>query len=256
MILCIDIGNTNIVTGLLDDNRKLLGSFRIHTNAQQTADEYGVKLVEIFRFYGYDYQLLSGVIIASVVPELDHVFEQTIKKYLGITPLFVGPGIKTGIKVKIDQPRQLGADILVGIVGGYAKYGAPLLVIDMGTAIKFFYLNEDKELLGGIIAPGISTSFDSLVSKASKLEGVKIDVPPHIIGRDTATSIQSAMIHGTAAMIDGIIKKIRKEMNVDFRIVITGGEARIITPFLEEKVTYDENLILDGLIELYAKNKS
>ena len=134
--------------------------------------EYGVKLIEILQFYGYDSRQVIGAIISSVVPELDHVFEKTVIKYLGITPLFVGPGIKTGIKIKIDHPKQLGADILVGIVGGYNKYGAPLLVIDMGTAIKFFYLNREKELLGGIIAPGISTSFSNLVSKTSKLEDV------------------------------------------------------------------------------------
>ncbi|MDD4387882.1 MAG: type III pantothenate kinase, partial [Bacilli bacterium] len=155
----------------------------------------------------------------------------------------------------IDNPKQLGADILVGIVGGYCKYGAPLLVIDMGTAIKFFYLNQDKELLGGIIAPGIATSFSNLVSKASKLEGVKIDVPPSIIGKDTVTSIQSAMIYGTASMIDGIIRKIKKEMNNDkIKVIITGGESKLIAPFLEEKVIHDENLILEGLSIIYYKN--
>ncbi len=256
MILGIDIGNTNIVIGLIDGKNTLIGSFRIHTNTRQTADEYGVKLIEILRFYGYDSRQVIGAIISSVVPELDHVFEKTVIKYLGITPLFVGPGIKTGIKIKIDHPKQLGADILVGIVGGYNKSGAPLLVIDMGTAIKFFYLNREKELLGGIIAPGISTSFSNLVSKTSKLEGVKIDVPPHIIGKDTATSIQSAMIYGTASMIDGIIRKIKKEMGEDINVVITGGEAKIIFPFLEEKAIYDENLILDGLAVLYGKNKN
>ncbi|MCK9536119.1 MAG: type III pantothenate kinase, partial [Bacilli bacterium] len=217
--------------------------------------EFGVKLLEIFRFYGYDYQKVSGVIVSSVVPELDYVFETMIEKYFNKTPLFVGPGIKTGIKIKIDNPKQLGADILVGIVGGYCKYGAPLLVIDMGTAIKFFYLNQDKELLGGIIAPGIATSFSNLVSKASKLEGVKIDVPPSIIGKDTVTSIQSAMIYGTASMIDGIIRKIKKEMNNDkIKVIITGGESKLIAPFLEEKVIHDENLILEGLSIIYYKN--
>lgn len=256
MVLGIDIGNTNIVIGIFDEKLKMLESFRIETNSFQTVDEYGIKFLEIFRFYGYNYLEVEGVIISSVVPELDYIFESMSKKFFGKTPLFVGPGIKTGIKINIDNPKQLGADILVGMVGGYDKYGAPLLVIDMGTAIKFFYLNKEKELLGGVIAPGISTSFSNLTSKASKLVGVKIDVPSSIIGRDTVTSIQSAMIYGTASMIDGIIKKIKKEVNNNFlKVVITGGESRMINPYLEEKVTYDENLILEGLAVVFSKNK-
>src|SRR5690554_3511296 len=184
MILGIDIGNTNIVIGIFDDNLQIIRDFRIQTNPAETDDELGVKLLQIFNFYGYNHQNVNGVIVSSVVPELDHIFERMIVKYFNINPLFVNPGIRTGIKVNIDNPKQLGADILVGIVAGKSKYGAPLIVIDMGTAIKFFYVNQNKELLGGIIAPGISTSFSNLFSKASRLEGVKIDVPPSIIGKD------------------------------------------------------------------------
>lgn len=256
MILGIDIGNTHIVIGIFDEHVKMLETFRLLTNPRQTEDELGIWMLEIFRFYNFDYNEISGVVISSVVPELDHVFERMVKKFLKKPALMIGPGIKTGIKIKIDNPRQLGADILAGVVGGYVKYGAPLLVIDMGTATKFFYLNAEKELPGGIIAPGLTQSYESLVSKASRLEGVKVGVPPGIIGKDTVTAIQSAMVYGTASMIDGIIRKIKKAMCADsLTVAITGGESKIIFPFLEEDVVYDENLVLEGLVAIYLKNK-
>ncbi|MDD3171375.1 MAG: type III pantothenate kinase [Bacilli bacterium] len=252
MLLCIDIGNTNIVFGIYDQE-KLLDSFRIETNYQKTVDEYGIRFLEMIKFKEIDKSDITGVIIASVVPQLDGVFEKMILKYIKIAPIFVNSGIKTGINVKLDNPKQLGADILVGAVAATKKYGAPVIVIDMGTAITFAYVTSKKELLGGIIIPGIKTSYSSLIQKASRLEEANIGIPKNIIGRDTVSAIQSGMIYGTSSLIDGIIRKIKKEKG-DCQVIITGGEARYVLDFLEEKVINEDDLILDGLNYIYNKN--
>lgn len=255
MLLCVDIGNTNLVIGLFE-NDKLVISFSLESNLNQTKDEYGVKILDMINYNNLDKSKITGVIISSVVPTLDVTFEKMFLKYFGIKPLFVGPGIKTGIRINTDNPKQVGADIIIGAVAAVAKYGAPVIIIDMGTAITLFYVDEKKELLGGIIAPGIKISYDSLFKKTSKLEEVKFHEPINVIGRDTVGCIQSAMLYGTASMIDGLIKKMKKEINRDdIKVVLTGGEARYIRHLLEEETIYYENLLLDGLLLTYNKNK-
>ncbi|MDD3107230.1 MAG: type III pantothenate kinase [Bacilli bacterium] len=254
MLLCIDIGNTNIVLGVFSQD-KLVHSFRIQANLMQTSDEYGTKIIEILQFLGVDYHEIAGVIISSVVPGLDGTFEKMTDRYFNTKPLFVGPGTKSGIKIKIDNPKQLGADILVGAVATYHKYETPAIIIDMGTAITFAYLSQEKEILGGVIVPGIKTAFSGLVSKTSKLEEVRMDAPLKVIGKDTIASIQSGMIFGTASLIDGMIQKIKKEMHIDHvTTILTGGEAKVIKEYLQEPVIYDDNLLLEGLRLLYHKN--
>ena len=196
---------------------------------------------------------VEGIIVASVVPQLDKTIERAFEKYLGKKAIFVGPGIKSGINIKLDNPKQLGADILVGAVGAVNKYQAPVITIDMGTAITICYVNSNKELLGGIILPGIKTSFNALFKKASKLEEVGIEKPKSVVGRDTVSSIQSGMVYGMASTIDGLIRKVKEE-NGDAKVIITGGESRFILNVLEENVIYDENLLLDGLKVMYYKN--
>ncbi len=254
MLLCIDIGNTNIVFGIYDGD-KLLNSFRLETNYHKTVDEYGLKFIEMIKYIGHEVTEIDGIIIASVVPQLDGVFAKTISKYIKIEPLFVNAGIKTGINVKIDSPKQLGADILVGAVASVNKYKAPIIVIDMGTAITFTYVNENKELLGGIITPGIRTSYNSLIKKTSRLEEADMERPKSVVGRDTVSAIQSGMIFGTSSLIDGLIKKLKKEKG-ECPVVITGGEAHFILESLEEKVYYEENLMLEGLKYIYHRNKN
>lgn len=254
MLLCIDIGNTNTVIGIFR-KEELLASFRIESNLYQTADEYGIKLLEMFKYHSLDALDVEGVIISSVVPILDSTYEKMIAKYFNKKPLFVGPGIKTGIKITTDNPKQVGADIIVGAVASHHKYGAPVIIIDMGTAITFFYVDKKKELVGGIIAPGVKTSFKSLISNTSKLEEVKMNQPLNIIGRDTIACIQSAMIYGTSAMIDGVIRKMKEEIGLDnIKVVLTGGEAKMLHQYLEEDVIYDENIIIEGLKIIYQKN--
>ena len=253
MLLCIDIGNTNIVFGIYDEDN-LLNSFKIETNHHKTVDEYGLKFIEMIKYMGHEVTEIDGIIIASVVPQLDGVFTKTIRKYIKVEPLFVSAGIKTGINVKLDSPKQLGADILVGAVAAVNKYQAPVMVVDMGTAITFTYVNENKELLGGIIAPGIRTSYNSLIKKTARLEEANVEKPKSIVGRDTVSSIQSGMIFGTSSLIDGLIKKIKKEKG-ECPVIITGGEARFVLESLEEKVYYEENLMIEGLKYIYHRNK-
>lgn len=252
MLICIDIGNTNIVFGLYEDN-KLVESFRFQTDIYQTIDEYSIKLMQTLNALNVKKEDIEGVIAASVVPQFDKTIERAFEKYFDKKVIFVGPGIKSGINIKLDNPKQLGADILVGAVGAINKYNAPAIVIDMGTAITFCYVNDRKELLGGIILPGIKTSFNALFKKASKLEEVGIETPKNVVGRDTVSSIQSGMVYGMASTIDGLVRKLKKE-NGDAKVVITGGEARFILNVLEEEVIYDDNLLLDGLKVLYEKN--
>ena len=253
MLLCVDIGNTSIVLGLYNE-KKLVQSFRLQTNIYQTSDEYAIKILSILENNKINRNDIDGIMISSVVPQLDSVFSTLCKKYFEIDAKFVVPGIRSGINIRIDNPKELGADLLVGAVGAVNKYGAPIIVIDMGTAITLVYINKDKELLGGAILPGLKTSFNALFQKASKLEEVGIAKPNKVIGRDTVSSIQSGMTYGLASMLDGIIKKMKEEQG-EAKVVLTGGEARFIITSMEEEAIYDENLLLDGLRILYNKNK-
>ncbi|HKM29447.1 MAG TPA: type III pantothenate kinase [Bacilli bacterium] len=253
MLLCIDIGNTNIVFGVYKGD-ELVNSFILETNHFKTVDEYGLRFMEMIKYMGYEQKAIAGVIIASVVPQLDGVFTNMILKYIKVEPLFVNTGIKTGINVKLDSPKQLGADLLVGAVAAVNKYNAPIIVIDMGTAITFTYVNENKELLGGIIVPGIKTGYSSLIKKTSRLEEVNLEEPKSVVGKDTVSAIQSGMIFGTSSLIDGLIRQIKNEKG-DCPVVITGGESRFVLNSIKEKVYYEANLMLEGLKYIYNKNK-
>jgi len=254
MLLCIDIGNTNVFLGVYEGN-KLVAEFSMTSSGQQTADEVVIKLMDVFNLYKLDPEEIEGVIIASVVPRLDSVFEKAIRKFFRITPLFVGPGVKSGIHIKTDNPKQLGADILAGAVAAYHKYGAPAIIIDMGTAITLFYVSENKELLGGVITPGIRIAYSGLFSKAAKLEEVRAEAPASVIGKDTATCIQSGMVFGTAALVDGLIRRMKAEVGTNPAVVLTGGEAVIVKDHLEEEFIYDRHLVMDGLRLIYHKNE-
>lgn len=253
MIICVDVGNTNICLGVFE-NDEIIKKFRFATDYKQTSDEYAVKIKSLFELSGIDFKEIEGVIIGSVVPRIDTIFEKMFVEYFNITPLFVGQGVKSGINVKIDNPRELGADLLVGAVGAVNKYNAPCLVIDMGTAITFVYVSEKKEFMGGAICAGIKTSFGSLFENTSKLESTKISKPKNIIGKNTTACIQNGMVYGTAAMIDGLIKRFHDECG-DFDVVLTGGESSLIKDYLNEKVIYDEDLLFSGLLSIYKKNK-
>ncbi len=253
MVICVDVGNTNICLGIYEKGL-LTKSYRLATNTNQTSDEYGVKIVALLKYDNISTSDIEGVIVGSVVPKIDRVLEEVFNNYFNIKAIFVGPGIKSGVHIKIDNPKELGADLLVGAVGAVNKYSGNLLIIDMGTATTFVYVNENKEFLGGVICAGLKTSYNSLFNNTSKLEQVRLSRPSDIIGKNTTNCIQNGMIYGTSSMIDGIIQKFRKGYG-EFTVILTGGDARLISEYLEEKTIIDENLLLDGLYIIYEKNR-
>lgn len=253
MLLCLDIGNTHIVMGITDNNQ-IKGIYRYATNVTITEDEYAIKFLETIKGSGYNPQIVEGVIISSVVPGLDKVMRGAFEKYFHLKPIFVGQGIKSGLNIKIENPKQLGADLLVGAVAGYNKYPENLIVVDLGTATKFVVVTKKGEILGGAIAPGIQSSLNSLFSSAAKLSQVNLEIPKNVIGRDTTTCIQSGSLYGAASMIEGMVQRIKKELD-DAKVVLTGGLAEVIKDILNLEYVYEPNLLIDGLIILYNKNK-
>jgi len=253
MILCVDIGNTNINFGVVKDNR-FISTFRIATNSKKTEDEYGALIVDLFRNANIDWRMIKGIIISSVVPSVDEAFQKMGQKLFGIAPIFIGPGVKSGIKIKIENPKQLGADLLVGAVAAYEKYHDTVIIVDLGTATKLTVVTKDAEFLGGIIAPGIQTALQALTENTAKLPTVKLEIPQEVIGRETIDCIRSGFTYGFASMLDGLIRKIKTEVGSAI-VVVTGGLSKTILPVIEEEVIYEELLILEGLRILYEKNK-
>ncbi len=250
MLLCFDIGNTNVVLAIVE-NKTIKKIFRFETNASLTEDEYYQKVKSVINNIEVD-----GVVISNVVPALDTIFEQMVKKYFNLKPMFIVPGIKSGLKLKIDSPKTLGADLLCDAVGAVAKYQAPLIIVDLGTATKFIVVNDNQEYLGGAIAPGMKGSLNSLISSAAKLSHTALVVPKNVIGNDTTTCIQSGMIYGTAAMIEGMVHKIKAELNLEnINVILTGGLSELIKDTLNISFHYEPNILINGLIYLYYKNK-
>lgn len=250
MIILVDIGNTNIVIGLAKDN-KIIDTFRMSTDTSLTVDEYAGKL----KGFGIDKNNIKGVAISSVVPQLDHVFENLFFKYYDKRALVVGAGIKSGLKLKIDNQKQLGADLLCDCVGAYEKYPGDLLVVDLGTATKLLAVNKNKEYLGGAIAPGIISSLNSLVASAAKLSSINLAIPPKTIETETTRCIQSGALVGHACMINGLLSKMKKELNSEnISVILTGGLSYIVKDLLDHEYFYEPNILLEGLLVIYNKN--
>jgi type III pantothenate kinase len=253
IVLCFDIGNTHIVIGVCIDD-KIVKTFRLSTNVKLTEDEYGVTITETLLSSGYKIEDVQGLIVSSVVPPLDHTIEIMADKYFNKKPIFVGPGLKSGIKIKLENPKQLGADLLLAAVAARDSYSGNVIIVDLGTATKLIVVNAKSEFLGGIIAPGIISSLNSLVSSTAKLNLPKLAAPKNVIGRDTASCIQSGSVFGTAAMIDGLVKRIKDEIG-EATVILTGGLSELIKDSLTIPYIYDKDLLLRGLIILYNKNK-
>ena len=253
MLLVFDIGNSNIVMGAYD-GKKLYRHWRISTDRQKTGDEYGMLINELFRFQGMDMNDIDDIIISSVVPPLVIPISKMCERYFNIKPLLVGPGIKTGIRLVYENPRLLGADRIVNVVGAFEQYGGPLIVIDIGTATTFDVVNDKGDFLGGVIAPGIGMSADALFQKAANLPRIELVTPKNVICHNTITNMQSGIIYGAVGQIDGIVNRIKKEYGKDMTVIATGGLARMIA---EESSTIDKTdhfLTLTGLRVLYERN--
>lgn len=257
MLLVIDVGNTNIVFGVYQD-KELLYDWRIATEKDRTSDEYGLLFEQIFRYNGIDPKDVENVIISSVVPPLMHTLPAMSMKYFNINPIVVGPGVKTGMNIKYDNPREVGADRIVNAVAAYEKYGGPLIIVDFGTAITFCAVSKEGDYLGGAITPGIKISAEALFMRTAKLPKVEIAKPEKVIAKNTINSIQSGLVYGYIGLVDYIIEKMIDEMNSNdnqVNIIATGGFSNLIASESKYIKKIDKFLTLDGLRIIYERNK-
>ena len=255
MLLAIDVGNTNIKYGIFD-GENLVASFRVSSRISRTADEYGSVLVGLIEDKGIAKTDIDGIIISSVIPTLNYTICHMCEYFFGITPIMVGPGVKTGLNVKVENPKEVGADRIVNSVSAFVKYGGPLVVIDFGTATTFNVIDNSGAFIGGVIAPGIKTSLEGLVSATAQLPMIELVSPKKAIGKNTETNMQAGIIFGFAGLVENILKKIKKELGAeDFKVVATGGLGEIIAKEVKSIEIVDRTLTLDGLKYIYELNK-
>lgn len=255
MLLAIDIGNTNITLGLFDDT-ELVAQFRLTTRQQRTSDEYGLDLCGLVEHRGFKITDIEAVIISSVVPDIMHSFNNGIMKYFNVEPIVVSSGIKTGIKIQTDNPRQIGADRIVDAVAAYNIYGGGIIVIDFGTATTYDYVDKNGTYLYGVTSPGIKTAASSLSEKAAMLPEIQIVKPKTILAKETITSMQAGVVYGYIGQTEYIIKKMKEELdNPDAKVIATGGLGTIIAAETDSIDTYNPILTLEGLRIIYEKNK-
>ncbi|MBB5174886.1 type III pantothenate kinase [Texcoconibacillus texcoconensis] len=253
MIFVLDAGNTNIVLGVYE-GENLKYHWRIGTDASKTEDQYAMLVKDLFNHEGIGASDISGVIISSVVPPIMYALEQMCKKYFNLTPIVIGPGIKTGLNIKYDNPREVGADRIVNAVAGIHEYGGPLIIVDFGTATTFCSINGKGQYVGGAIAPGISISTEALYNRASKLPRIEIAKPKNIIGSNTVTAMQSGILYGYVGQVEGIVSRMKKETNEDATVIATGGLAPLIAKEATVIDVVDSFLTLKGLKWIYEKN--
>lgn len=254
MLLAIDVGNTNTVLGVYDGENRL-GTWRIRTVEDVTADEYMITLRNLAGIGDLKSFDVDGVIISCVVPPLVGALDELCKNYLRITPIFVGPGMKTGMPIRYDNPREVGADRIVNAVAAYEKHKSSLIAVDFGTATTFDYINRAGEYEGGAIAPGVKISAEALFHEASKLFRVEFVAPRTVIAKDTASAIQSGIMYGYACLVDGILGRMFQEIGSRPRVIATGGLAAVICALTELVDEVDDDLTMEGLRILYRRNR-
>ncbi len=253
MILAVDIGNTNIVLGFFD-GEKLLNECRLSTSANDSAEEYAIKLNSILGICNINKDDIEGSVLSSVVPPLNRTVSKALMLITGKKPIVVGPGVKTGLNIKINNPAELGADMVVGAVASIAKYPCPQILFDLGTATTASVIDSNGCFLGGAILCGVKTSLNALASSTAQLPLIEIMAPESAIGTNTVDSMRSGTVFGAAAMVDGFVKRFEKELGQKATVIVTGGLGRIISQECESDVIYDQNLLLDGLRIVYEKN--
>ena len=255
MLLAIDIGNSNVVIGCLNENSETVKQFRMVTDLKKTDDEYAAGMRTILQHNGVDCTQFEGAIICSVVPPLTEIFHNAVQEITGLRALVVGTGIKTGLNVMIENPASLGSDIVAVSVGAMGSYPLPVIVLDMGTATTITVVDKGNQFLGGAIVPGVALSLNALAAGTSLLQNVQLEAPSKCICTTTTQSMQSGGIFGHASMIDGMIERFEQELGCEASVVATGGIAGKIIPHCKRKVVYDENLLLKGLNIIYKKNR-
>ena len=254
MLLAIDIGNTNLVIGCIE-NDQILFKARIATDRLRTSDQYGVEIKSMLEAYGVQIQDIDDCIISSVVPPVFNSVKTGVIKIIGRQPMVVGPGLKTGLNIHVDVPSQVGSDRIVIAVAALAEYKAPLILMDLGTATTIEVVEPENTYLGGVIIPGVKISLDALTSRAAQLPGISLDKPKQVIGKNTIDCMRSGMIYGTASMIDGLIDRMEEELGHPSTLVATGGMAQFITPLCKHNIILEKDLLLKGLNIIYKKNK-
>ena len=254
MILVVDIGNSNVVIGGVE-GEKILFEARVRTEATKTSDEYCIDLKNILDIYNVDRASIEGSIIASVVPQVLNTFQTAIMKLTGKKSLVVGPGLKTGLNIAIDNPSQTGADLVVGCVAALREHKPPMIVIDMGTATTMVVLDKNGALIGGSISPGVKISMDALTGGTALLPGLQLDQPKRAIGRNTTDCMRSGIMLGAACMLDGMIERMEEELGYQTKVIVTGGIAKFVVPMCRREMTYDKDLLVKGLAALYRENK-
>ena len=253
MILTIDIGNSNIVLGGVKDDT-IVFEARLRTEATKTSDQYCVDLQILLDVYGVDRKDVEGTIIASVVPQVLNSMRTAIQKLTGKVPLVVGPGLKTGLNILLENPGQTGADLVVADVAALREHKPPLIIIDMGTATTMSVLDKNGAHIGGCIIPGVKISMDALTEKTALLPGLQLDQPKRAIGRNTVDAMRSGIMMGTACMLDGMVERMEAELGSKTTVVATGGIAKFIVPLCKTPMIYDKDLIVKGLAALYRLN--
>ncbi len=253
MLLAIDMGNTNIVIGCIDDE-KIYFVERLSTSTVKTELEYAVDFKTVMELYNIHANDIDGAIISSVVPQLNGVIKMALEKLLHVKPLVVGPGLKNGLNILMDNPSQLGSDLVVGAVAAIHEYGAPLTIIDMGTATTICVIDKNNNYIGGQILPGIRVSLDSLVSRTSQLPRIALEAPKKVIGTNTVDCMKSGILYGNASCIDGMLDRIEEELGYSTTIVATGGLSKAIVPHCKHDIILDDDLLLKGLKIIYDKN--
>jgi type III pantothenate kinase len=254
MLLAIDVGNTNTVVGLYKEN-KSVGLWRIRTIKDTTADEYRMILHSLTAMDGLGPLKIGGAIISCVVPPLTGALDQLCRTFFKVTPLFVGPGIKSGMPIRYDNPKEVGADRIVNAVAAYERYRRDLIAVDFGTATTFDYVNKAGEYEGGAIAPGVRIAAEALFHQASKLFRVELVAPQRVIAKDTASAIQSGTVYGYAALVDGILERMFDELGTRPKVIATGGLARVICSQAQHVDDVDDDLTMEGLLILYQRNR-
>lgn len=255
MILAIDIGNTNIVLGCLNSEEDIMFVERLSTDRTKTVLEYTISIKNVLEIYNIHPENLEGSVISSVVPQVTNMIRESVQKVTGRDPVVVGPGVKNGLHIKMDNPAQVGSDLIVDAVAGIHKYKAPLIIIDMGTATTICVVDREQNYIGGMILPGVRGSLDSLVSRASQLSNISLEAPKRLIGKNTIECMQSGIIHGNAACLDGMIDRIEDELGEKATVLATGGIAGVIIPHCRHEIILDDALLLKGLLLIYMKNR-
>jgi type III pantothenate kinase len=254
MLLVVDVGNTNTVLGLFDGDQ-LVHDWRIRTVVDHTVDEYGMLIYNLYKTSRISSRKIQDIIISCVVPPMLNILEPLCQKYFNLKPLIVGPGVKTGMPIFYDNPKEVGADRIVNAVAGYEKYKKDLIIVDFGTATTFDYVSEKGEYMGGCISPGIMISSDALFERAAKLPRVELSKPKSIVAKDTVSSMQAGIMYGYAGLVDGICDRIKAEVKSNPLVVATGGLAKIVAPETKSIDVVDEMLTLEGLRIIYLRNR-